>query len=338
MALDVAKFVSSEPAPGTLPIPEVLTRLDHGLLVDYEMGGVAIQDPSQGMSVRVWKLWLDGTDVVLAPDDTPSARTVLFSGSGITELTLAFDSNMTPVVAYMQDGTMKLRWLDLTIPAYVTTTIAGASPYLSFDDRRQRMIARADVMLFYLRDGIVRLRLLRDRFLTEYDWTPEPVGTKRIVAAGLDSGYRMQLIFQTTSYFSFLLDLTGTGGFCRLDFGKPVHGTGVSGKTDQMFVCDATGFSEFAVGTVPMDYVWHSKEHLFPQPMSFAAGLVDCVGDVQVTVMADGVEIASVSASDITPFRVPPGVSAFRWSVKLEGTAIVKRVSLGASFEEIQRS
>lgn len=340
MALDDAKLVSSTPVPGTLPIPEVMTRLDHGLLVDYEMGGIALQDPSLGMSVRVWKLWLDGNDVRLAPDDTPGLSTVLFSASGITELTLAFDGNMTPIVAFVQGGAMKLWWYDLSLtpPAYVTTTFDGTSPYLSFDDRRQRLIGRAEVMLFYLKDGMVKLRALSDRFLVEYDWTAQPVGSERIIAAGLDSGYRMQLVFQTQDYSSFLIDMTGNTGFCRLDFGEYVYGSGVSGKTDQLFVCDATGFSEFAAGTDPMDYAWWSKEYLFKEPASFAAGLVDCVGDVTLTVYADSVEVVSVTASDITTFRMPPNTSAYRWSVKLEGGAIVKRVSLGASFAELQRS
>ena len=340
MALDDAKLVSSTPVPGALPIPEVLTRLDHGLLVDYELGGVALQDPSQGMSVRVWKLWLNGTDVTLAPDVTPSSGTVLFSGTGITELTLAFDSNMTPIVAYVQDGVMKLHWYDAAAvpPAYVTTTFDGTSPYLSFDDRRPRMISRADVLLFYLSGGIVKVRTLRDRFTIEYDWTPAPVGTKRIIAAGLDSGFRMQLVFNVTTFPNFLIDLEGPGGFCRLDFGRQVYGTGVSGKTDQLFIGDATGFAEFAaIDSAPLEYEWRSKEHLFKSPTTFAAGLVDCVGDVEVTVMADGVDVVTVTASGVTPFRIPAHAQAFRWSVKLVGTAKVKRVTLGSSFEEVQR-
>lgn len=340
MALAEAKQVSSTPVPGTLPVPDALTRLDHGLLIDYEKGGIAIQDASQGMSYRVWKLWLDGNDVKLAPDDSPGTSTTLFSAAGITELTLAFDGNMTPIVAYVQEGVMKLRWYDLTLtpPAYVTTPISGESPYLSFDDRRERLVSKAEVLLFYLKDGMVKLRALSDRFLVEYDWTAQPVGSERIIAAGLDSGYRMQLVFQTQDYSSFLIDMTGDTGFCRLDFGEYVYGSGVSGKTDQLFVCDATGFSEFAAGTDPMDYAWWSKEYLFKEPASFAAGLVDCVGDVTLTVYADSVEVVSVTASDITTFRMPPNTSAYRWSVKLEGSAIVKRVSLGASFAELQRS
>ena len=340
MALAEAKQVSSTPVPGTLPVPEALTRLDHGLLIDYEKGGIAIQDASQGMSYRVWKLWLDGNDVKLAPDDSPETSTTLFSAAGITELTLAFDGNMTPVVAYVQEGVMKLRWYDLTLtpPAYATTPISGESPYLSFDDRRERFVSKAEVLLFYLKDGMVKLRALSDRFLVEYDWTAQPVGSERIIAAGLDSGDRMQLVFQTQDFSSFLIDMTGNTGFCRLDFGEEVYGTGVSGKTDQLFVCDATGFAEFAAGNDPLDSVWWSKDYLYREPVSFAAVLVDCIGNLKLTMYADGVEVVSVVVGDIATFRLPANTFAYRWSVKLEGVAIVKRVSLGSSFAELQGS
>lgn len=337
MALDDFKLVSSEPSPSALPIPEVLTRLDRGLLIDYEMGGVSIQDPSQGMSVRVWKLWLDGSNVVLAPDDAPYLATVLFSGEGITELTLAFDSNMTPVVAYVQAGVTKLRWYDLSLapPSYVTTVIDGSSPYLSFDDRRQRLISKSDAMLFYLRDGIVRLRLLRDRFLTEYDWATIPAGATQIVAAGFDSGFRMQLVFFSDTSAGFLVGMEDPLGFCRLDFGKPIYGSWTSSATDQLFIGDSTGFSEFASGD-PLDMSWKSKDYLMLSQQSFSAILIDATGQGSVTVWADGEFVATIPVNGFTRSKLPSVTSALRWAVEVKGTPTVRRIVLANSFAETQ--
>jgi hypothetical protein len=321
--------------------PDDRAREEQGLLVDYELGGVAIQDPSQGLRVRVWKLWVDVEDVRIAPLDALGSATTLFSGAGITEVTLSFDNNMMPDVAYLQNDDLKLRWFDLSQspPRYVTDDFGPgiATPYLAFDDKRPQLISASDVMLFYVRDRKVWVRLLRDRWLTEYEWADIPSHAGRILAAGMSRGNRMQLKFAVPPDFMLDLEMGGMG-FTRLDLGSASYGGFSSSTTDQLFIGDATGFAEFAaIDSAPLEYEWRSKEHLFKSPTTFAAGLVDCVGDVEVTVMADGVDVVTVTASGVTPFRIPAHAQAFRWSVKLVGTAKVKRVTLGSSFEEVQR-
>ena len=61
------KYASSVAVPAYFLRPDERAREENGLLVDYEYGGAAIQDPSQGLLVKVWKLWVEGEDVRIAP-------------------------------------------------------------------------------------------------------------------------------------------------------------------------------------------------------------------------------------------------------------------------------
>lgn len=135
---------------------------------------------------------------------------------------------------------------------------------------------------------------------------------------------------------SFLLRLDeSAGSFCRLDAGEAIYGVAVSATTDQLYVGTAAGFAEFGVGTA-LTYVWHSAERMHPQPVNFAAATIDCDGAVTVEVFADGLARHSQPVTGRTAFRLPPGPAAYRWAVRLAGTATVREVSLAGSFAELK--
>lgn len=136
---------------------------------------------------------------------------------------------------------------------------------------------------------------------------------------------------------AFLLRLDeAAGAYCRLDVGEPLFSAAVSGTTDQLFVTTEDGFAEFAGSNASLSYEWHSGERLFPAPINFACGVVDAVGTATLTVFADGVLRATVAISGRTSFRLPGGARAYRWSVKLTGTATIREVSLAQSFSELR--
>lgn len=133
----------------------------------------------------------------------------------------------------------------------------------------------------------------------------------------------------------FLISLDEQGALTRLDVGQSLYGAAVSGSTDQLMALTGTGFAEFAGGAA-LAYEWWSGEKLFPAPVNFAAGVVDAVGTATLYVYAEGVLRHTVSVSGRTAFRLPSGATAYRWSVRLTGTATVREVSLGASFAELK--
>ena len=135
----------------------------------------------------------------------------------------------------------------------------------------------------------------------------------------------------------FILRLDeAAGSYCRLNAGQSLYNAAVSGTTDQLFVTTATGFAEFAGSSTNLAYEWRSGERLFPLPIGFACGVVDAVGAATLEVYADGVLRGTVAVSGRTNFRLPPNGPAYRWSVKLTGTAVVREVSLAQSFAELK--
>lgn len=139
-------------------------------LHDYEYGGIALQQPSHGLDYQLWQVVYESNEVrVFAPS---VAKTALFTRAGITELSLAFDQNMRPVVVYVADGITYIYWYDPTI-AQQTTTELGVltNPRISLDDHREGQLFNSDVILGYLNDGYLCIRLQRDRYTIEYQLT-----------------------------------------------------------------------------------------------------------------------------------------------------------------------
>src|SRR5690606_40239316 len=60
-------------------------------LVDYEVGGVALHNPSKGLLYQTWRARVLGQDILLGAPNTPEF--VVYAGSAtITEVSLAFRS------------------------------------------------------------------------------------------------------------------------------------------------------------------------------------------------------------------------------------------------------
>lgn len=136
-------------------------------LVDYELGGVALTDASQGLMVKPWKCWLDQFNVWLQAEDSDTPI-LLFQEVGLTEIALCFDQNMRWSVAYVQDGILKLRWWDSLVNSYVTTVFDVArTPKMALDDKRATQQANSDMILAYMRGNALYYRQQRDRFAIE---------------------------------------------------------------------------------------------------------------------------------------------------------------------------
>lgn len=135
--------------------------------VDFEDGGIALQDPSQGNQYQQWRGRLLGEDVVL---DAPTVAPVtIYSAPDITEISFTFSQNMDPALAFVQADVAKLRWFDSTVGTNVITEYPGAiTPRVILDDKRATQVASSDIIFAYLRSGALYYRQQRDRFQTEY--------------------------------------------------------------------------------------------------------------------------------------------------------------------------
>lgn len=216
---------------GVLLSPDALGRLSR--VEDYEQGGVGLSDPSQGLRVQDWRLRLVGNEVrVSAPPY--ASETVLFTAAGITELSLAFDANMRPAVAYLQSGVAKLWWYDATGGGLTTTVLAAdvRSPFLSFDDKRSpaTTLNLNDILLFYVRSNRLCYRQQRERFQTERTLAWFEGSSVTIKKAGMNNGLRMQI------------EMTGMGS-------KLATGAVLSGWTAAAYLASVTSIT----GAMPAD-------------------------------------------------------------------------------------
>jgi len=159
---------------------------------DFEDGGVAIQDASQGLTGHRWRCYTDQTSVFLERDG--ASPVTVFTQSGIQDIAFAFDQNMRHNVAYqLSDGNIYLRWFDPTVPGYVVTNFGpGKHPRMCLDDKRASQIASSDVLLAYMRDGSLLYRMQRDRYLVEYVAAFGLASSLRLRNIGMGLNWRLQ--------------------------------------------------------------------------------------------------------------------------------------------------
>lgn len=179
----------------SIAVPDLMLAPDSYVtspLVDYEMGGVALNDASQGLRVKTWQLYVAGNTVTVKPEG--GNATALFSRAGISELALAFDQNMRPAVAFLQSQRLYLYWFDSQSGGFVFTSFGAAtSPRLALDDKRPSQLGpRSDIILAYIRDDALWYRQQRDRFLIERKLRDNLVPGTRLRAMGMGKALRMQ--------------------------------------------------------------------------------------------------------------------------------------------------
>lgn len=166
-------------------------------LLDYEDGGIAIQDPSAGLLYQAWRARLINDQVWVDAPNTDEF--VMFSAPGMTEISLAFDQSMRPALAYVQDGVSKIWWYDSGADQMVITEIGGSAtnPRITLDDKR--VIATGnnqinDIILAYVRDQKLCFRQQRERFLVERVLAS---GIKTgLIKVGLNRQLRLQFMFE----------------------------------------------------------------------------------------------------------------------------------------------
>lgn len=154
---------STKPVSGLLVVPDSYLVND---LHDFEQGGIALNDPSQGLEYQTWECFYRETDVVVKPASGP--ETVLFSIAGITALSMCFDQNMRPLVAFEREGQVWLWWWDSFTSSRRTDSFGpGRCPRATMDDKRRSQAAASDIIFAYIRDEVLCYRQQRDRFQTE---------------------------------------------------------------------------------------------------------------------------------------------------------------------------
>lgn len=161
--------------------------------VDFERGGKGIGDPSAGLNYQNWRVYYDPVAFAVRLSNEIGFDQVMFTSIGLTQLALAFDFNMRPVIAYTENGVTWLRQFNTAGEQTSKLLIpSAAQPRLCLDDKRQQFASGADILLFYLRADSICMRVQREGFLDEHVLATDVVGT-RLGRVGMTTGWRVQL-------------------------------------------------------------------------------------------------------------------------------------------------
>ena len=187
--------ISSKPVVGVLLTPDNMPKRP---TIDFEMGGVALQDPSQGLRVQQWRAWFDpnATPPAVFVESANTPPTKIFEQDNITWLSFCFDQNMRWSAVYtLADGNSYLRWYNSAIAGYATTELDDGviSPFLAMDDKRPVMGGRNDIILAYIKNQTVCLRIQRERFNTVHVWAEKIPKDWIIRNFGMSNKLRLQM-------------------------------------------------------------------------------------------------------------------------------------------------
>ncbi len=180
--------LSTTAVPGAFLFPRNIPRTP---LVEYEYGGLDIQDGTRGLRVKVWKGEYIGSDIVLSAEGVPP--TTVLTVAGVDNFQFTFDRNMNPFVTYqLTNGTARFYWFDSLVSGFVTTTLPNGTvtPMCTHDDNRDLETNTSDIILTYCRGGNLYYREQRERYQTEH--LLQTGGANGLIQVGLNRFLRFQ--------------------------------------------------------------------------------------------------------------------------------------------------
>ena len=176
--------------PSGQPLPPDDVPYDR--LLDFEQGGVAISDPSQGLTGYTWSCRAVGDSIQIRRGS--DAWEELLTFEHIYEIAFTFDQNMRPLVAIATRAKhLSLYWYDPVTGAYTVTFLGtGRCPRMTLDDKRPFANQYSDALLGYIKGKNLVYRQQRDRFLIEYPVLANVPGHAKLKQLGMCSNLRVQ--------------------------------------------------------------------------------------------------------------------------------------------------
>lgn len=163
-------------------------------LIDYEQGGIALQNTTEGLQYQTWWARADELTGAITLGAEHVAPSVVLTVPGIDDVALAFDLNMNLFLAWTESGgAARFRWYDPLLSDFTIVDLPSGSHSVraSLDDKRPHQNTAADIILTYLRAGVLYYRQLRDRFVTEYELRDDLEGYT-LGQFGMNEHFRMQ--------------------------------------------------------------------------------------------------------------------------------------------------
>ena len=201
--------------------------------------------------------------------------------------------------------------------------------------------------------GTSDVKLVTENLFTQEKWL-EYCDPTTIHAYQYDGKY---VAFHSTGAFVFDPE--------NLDF-TPITTTANAGfmdpKTGELFLCATATVTNWHKGTGKLTYAWKSGIVTLGQPASFSCAQVEAddytsltleiysranavvdpsklttvYGARGFTVDSDGAMKSTHTVTSSAPFRIPCGLPAERWSIRISGTSTVTSVALAETMEDLE--
>lgn len=152
------------PMPGDFAY---LVRAERDQLVDFEQGGIALNDGSKGTDIQLWSgVYTAGGFVLSAPSVAP---TVVWSTPGVIRFGFSFDQNMEPVIAYEDASGAHVRFFGANHQFDIQDLEAGATNIcISADDNRPFNTLNRNVILGYNVGNSLNVRVQFESYATPH--------------------------------------------------------------------------------------------------------------------------------------------------------------------------
>lgn len=168
-------------------------RLDSSRLRTASDGPVGYQNPSQGLDMQQWRMWLRDFQFWMEADNLPEHSILPNPCSLVTDVSFCFNQNGDLHLLYTEQELSYFCWYDtITATMQVMQLPEGTrSARITLDDKRASQSARSDIILSYLdANGALKHRKQRDRFEVEYLLDEGPyISLEKLY---MNVGYRLQ--------------------------------------------------------------------------------------------------------------------------------------------------
>lgn len=158
---------------------------------DRHRGGIAISDGSKGRDYQIWEIrYADGVASIYLEESLIPSYSISIPEPDM--ISVAFDNNMRPTIAYVISNVGYLYYYDTLTESYSTISISGiTSSRARIDDVSDFYNSTSDVLWIYTLGDTVRWRQQRDRYTVEY--IVGAAGGKVIKKAGMNQLRRFQI-------------------------------------------------------------------------------------------------------------------------------------------------
>lgn len=183
--------LSTSPIPSPFLVPRRHTD------VDFELGGVDIENTSQGMLDYLWQSELLSNGVRLINTNNGVSR-VYLTDYVVDYCSFAFDQNMRPCIVFQSGGLTYLYWYDPTTASQSILSLGLMEyPQISLDDARLFNLNNSDIILAYFKDDTLYYRLQRERYMLEHTLGVYP--NHRLLQIGMcvNLRFRFQYSYKT---------------------------------------------------------------------------------------------------------------------------------------------